>query len=137
MSTATFYQPPLEIYWKRYTRFTFDIYDADGETPLAIESGDNVRFKVWATDGATPAIECESATPGSGSYVEVVSTGTSGSVPARVTVHLLQTDTDDLTVGTQYYGELLLVDDSDSDRAKPLARMPLSVIGMAAGDITL
>lgn len=137
MPTAAFYQPEIEVYNTRYTSIVLDIYDPDGETPQAITALDNVRFKVWATDGASPAIECQSLVPGSGSYVAVGTIGSAGVTPARVTIHLLQADTATLTAGTQYYGELILIDQSDSSKAKPLGRFPIRVVGTATGTVAL
>jgi hypothetical protein len=137
MTIALYEQTEEVIPNTRYWQIPFTLYQEDLETALGIAANDNVRFKVWATDGASPTIECQSITPGSGSYVEVVSVGTSGVTPASVKVHLLQADTALLVVGTQYYGELLLIDQSDSNKAKPLCRFPIRVDGTAAGSVAV
>lgn len=138
MSTASFILPEKQISFGRYAKIVVLLYEADGETELAIEAGDNVRFKLWATDGAAPAIDAERGSPdGITSCVEVTTNGVAGVTPARAVIHLESGDTDGLTVGTQYYGEVILVDDSDSDRAKPMGRFPIQVLGTATGDIGL
>ena len=137
MPTAVFNGEEVEVYTTRYKPIIRDLYDADGETPLVITALDNVRFKVWATDGTTPAIECQSLVPGSGSYVAVTTIGSAGVTPARIVIHLLQADTTTLTVGTQYYGEVILIDQSDGSKAKPLGRFPIRVVGTAAGSVAL
>jgi hypothetical protein len=138
MSTASFVLAEKQISFGRYARIAVLLYEADGETPLAIAADDNVRFKLWATDGAVPAIEAERAAQnGTTSVVEVTTNGAAGVTPARAVIHLESGDTDGLTVGTQYQGEVILVDNSDYDRAKPMGRFPIQVLGTATGDIDI
>jgi hypothetical protein len=137
MPTAYYEQTEEVVPHNRYHPIPLSLYQEDGETPLGIAADDNVRFKVWATDGGVPVIECQSVTPGSGSFVEVVGIGSSGTTPATVVVKLLQADTALLTVGTQYYGELLLIDKSDSNKAKSLTKFPIRVDGTAAGSVAV
>ena len=74
-TVATFDIPQRsDIVQGRTRDWTIDLYQADGVTPLVISALDNVRAKLWATDGASPAIEAESLTPGT-SFVTVNSVG--------------------------------------------------------------
>lgn len=127
---VTYEQELQQIVWGRDEKFEFTIYDPDGVTPQAVDgTNDGFTFRVWATDGSSAAITVtKSSSP---SVVTVVAAGTSGSVPAQIRVTLDRTATDDLTVGTRYYGELVLTDYSDSNKQKSLCKFPIDVVGTA------
>lgn len=130
-ATPAFFLPPLTLSKRRTSALTLDLYTSDGQ-PLPIQSGDQIRAKVWATDEASPDIEISKDT--TDSKITVVTVGSSGT-PAQITVLFHQTDTADLTAGTQYYFELFLVDASDSNLAKPICRADVQVLGVATGSI--
>lgn len=134
MATPAFWIDPLDLFVRRTTKYTFDLYNEDGSA-LVIAADDNVRAKVWSTDDATPDIEADIGS--SPSEVEVVTLGTPGSTPAQVTVTFHQTDTADLDPAVSYKFELFLVDNSDDDLAKPLCRADVVVAGTATGDAGL
>lgn len=111
--------------------FAFELYEADGETPLAVDgTNDGFYFRVWATDGSAAAIEATKVS--STSFVTVTTAGTAGVTPAKITVTLGRSHTAALVAGTRYYGELVLVDDSDNDYHKSLCKFPIEVVGRAS-----
>lgn len=128
---ATYEGDPQILVFGRDWKYEFTLFEADGVTPLAIDSGNDVlKFRVWATDGSAPAFYADNAasTP---STLAIDVAGTAGVTSAVVTAHLHRTDTGGLTVGTQYYGELTLDDDSDGNKIKSLCKFPITVIGTA------
>ena len=136
-TVATFDIPQRsDIVQGRTRDWTIDLYQADGVTPLVISALDNVRAKLWATDGASPAIEAESLTPGT-SFVTVNSVGVVNTTPARVTIRWDNTDTAGLTAGSVYKWELLLVDQSDGSEPKTICMGTCLVRGAATGDVGL
>ena len=136
MAVATFdIAQRSDIVQGRTRDWTLDLYQADGVTPLVIDALDNVRAKLWATDGAAPAIDAESLTPAD-SYVEIVTNGVVNTTPAKVRIHWHQTDTVGLTAGSVYKFELLLIDQSDGSKAKTICMGTCLVRGAATGDLT-
>lgn len=128
---ATYEGDPQILVFGRDWKYSFTLFEADGVTPLAVDSGaDKLKLRVWATDGASPAFHADNdgSTP---STLSIDVSGTAGVTSAVVTAHLHRTDTDGLTVGTQYYGELTLDDASDSHKIKSLCKFPITVIGTA------
>jgi hypothetical protein len=104
----------------------FTLYQPDAESTAAtysavIAATDVVRFRLWTTNDTTPLITATDATPsGGGTSVTINTRGVSETTPARVTVKLSATDTDQ-AVGT--YNFLVdVMDDSDSDRYQPACR---------------
>jgi hypothetical protein len=132
MPAPSLWIDPIDLFVRRTTKYTFDLYNEDG-SQLVIAADDNVRAKVWATDDATPDIEADIGS--TNSEVEVVTLGVPSTTPAQVTVTFHQTDTADLDPAVSYRFELFLVDHSDSDRAKVLCRAEVVVNGSAAGDM--
>lgn len=132
MPTAYYEGDPQNVVHNRDGLITIELYDPDGDTAMQIDgANDNVLVKIWSVDGAAAAIECESETPGT-SYVDIVSNGTAGVTPATINVFLAKAATATLVVGTQYYGEVVLVDDSDASKEKSLGKFPITIIGTAA-----
>jgi len=127
---ATYEGEPQIIVWGTDWLFQFELYEADGVTALAIDgTSDGVELRVWATDGASPDIlATKSSSP---SVIVVTTAGTAGVTPAVITAKLAASDTDGLTVGTQYFGELRIIDASDSNREKSLVKFPVTIIGTA------
>ena len=109
----------FDLYAGRTTDVTLDLYGPDAETPLVLQSGDDVEARLWQTDGGAPSFSTNKA--GSDSKVTVDNVGVTGTTPARVTIRFHQTQTASLTAG-RYTFELFLEDDSDSDLKKPLCR---------------
>jgi len=126
----------MDIVQGRTGGWPLDLYQADGVTPLVISALDNVRAKLWITDGASPAIEAESLTPGT-SFVTVNSVGVVNTTPARVTIRWDNTDTAGLTAGNVYKWELLLVDQSDGSEPKTICMGTALIRGAATGDVSL
>lgn len=134
---ATFDIPQRDDLVQGRTRdWTLDLYQADGVTPLVISALDNVRAKLWLTDAASPAIEAESLTPGT-SFVTVDSVGVVNTTPARITIRWDNSETANLTAGTLYKWELLLVDQSDGSEPKTICMGTVLVRGAATGDVSL
>jgi hypothetical protein len=52
--------PQLTIEQGRTKKWQIECYEGDLETELVVEATDVFRFKVWATDGAAPAIDASS-----------------------------------------------------------------------------
>lgn len=127
---ATYEGEPQSIPWGTDYPFQFELHEADGTTPLAIDgTSDGLELRIWATDGGAPDIlATKESTP---SVITVTTAGTAGVTPAVVVAHLAASDTDGLTVGTQYYGELRLIDASDSNREKSLVKFPITITGTA------
>jgi len=127
---ATYEGDPQIIVWGTDWAFTFELYEQDGTTPLAIDgTSDGLELRIWATDGAAPDIlATKSSTP---SVITVTTAGSAGVTAAEVLAKLAASDTDGLTVGTQYFGELRLIDASDSNREKSLVKFPVTIVGTA------
>lgn len=125
--TISFFLPSdITLVKRRGKLLTFDLYDSDG-SPLVIESGDDIAGKLWSTDDASPEISALKAS--SNSKTAIVTVGSSGVTPARVTMEFHPTDTANLVAGTLYSFELYLIDSSDSNKAKTLCRGFASVLG--------
>lgn len=52
--------PQLTIEQGRTKKWQVECYEGDLSTPLVVQAADVFRFKVWATDGAAPAIDASS-----------------------------------------------------------------------------
>lgn len=126
------YIEALDIFDGRSISPEFDCYNEVGD-PLVIAVDDQVRFKVWSVDDATPEIEASLAT--TNSKVQIVDYGVVNTTPARVRCVFHQTDTAALVATTQYRFELLLIDHSDADKAKVMARGDVIVSGSPGGSI--
>lgn len=114
--------------------WAFNLYDV-ARAPLVVDALDNVRAKLWTTDGASPAIDAESLTPAD-SYVEIVTNGVVNTTPAKVRIHWHQSDTAGLTAGAVYKFELLLIDQSDGSKAKTICMGTVLIRGAATGDVS-
>jgi hypothetical protein len=133
MPDPQFWLPTIELVENRTTEIVLDLYGADG-SPLVLSVADELRAVVWSTDGAAPEIEADTGT--SNSKVTVDDVGVVNATPARVTVRFHQTDTNALVAATAYTFELYLLDDSDSDLAKPVCRAPVTVSGSSTSSVT-
>ena len=116
----------------------FFLYDAD-DSPLGLAVSDVVRFKLGTSEVATPALDLDSvAATTNGSVVTVNTIGSAGVTPAKVTVRFAQADT--ATLSGKYYGELDVVDDSETSPAnaiKPAGQGTITFAGSMGGDIGL
>lgn len=113
--------------------------------PLALKTSYYVRdattndFKLAATRGGT---EIDILDVGTGTHtwtvsrskVEVTNLGTPGSVPAEFNVQVDQTDSSGFTAGNIYTGALLIVDNSDDGKIKPIMRGPVIPLAQGQGD---
>lgn len=134
---ATFDIPQRDDLVQGRTRdWVIRMRQADGKTPLGIDALDNVRAKLWYTDGASPDIEAESLTPAD-SRVTVETNGVDGVTPARVRIRWHKNDTDALVADRLYKWELILVDESDSSQPKTVCMGTVLVRGAATGDLSL
>lgn len=134
---ATFDIPQRgDIVQGRTRDWTFRLKQGDGATALVIDALDNVRAKLWYTDGASPDIEAESLTPAS-SKVIVETVGVANTTPARVRVRWHKSDTINLVADRLYKYELILVDESDGSEPKTICMGTVLVRGAAAGDVSL
>jgi hypothetical protein len=132
---------PIELEDGRTTDYRFALYDSD-RSPLAIAAGDVVRFKLSEeADSEEPTLELTSAeATANGSSITIVTVGVAGTTPAEVLVRFAQGDTDGLARNDDYYGELLLVDDSETEPADAVKRCgygPVTVLPAAGGDVGL
>lgn len=129
--------------------YRFKLYKSD-RSPLEIADDDVVRFKLSDdADSEDPTLEISSAAAtGNGSVITIESVGDEDAgTPAEVLVRFAQDDTDGLAAnddGTirreDYFGELLLVDNSETDPAdacKRIAYGPVTVLPAAGGDVGL
>lgn len=73
---ATFYLDPWEVFAHRTQDFVIDLYEPDGKKQLVIQSSDNVRFKLWKTNGSAPDLECDSKGPHSATFTADATTDT-------------------------------------------------------------
>jgi hypothetical protein len=60
--------PQLTIEQGRTKKWQIQCYEGDLETELVVEASDVWRFKIWATDGAAPAIEASSLAAATGNF---------------------------------------------------------------------
>lgn len=132
MADPAFVVGPIALSVRRSTEVTFDCYDADGSA-MVIDVADNVRFKVWATDDATPAVDADIG--GATSEVIVDDYGTINTTPARVRVIIDEAETTNLSTSSTYRFELILVDNSDGDRNKTICRGDVTLYGTATGTV--
>lgn len=117
------------MYRNRTSVLTLSLTTSDGETNVAVDAGDTVRYKVFRRGDDTPLLELVSGTPtANGSSVTV----DDATAPAAVTV-LIDQDDAGLTAGV-YGAEYGLVDSSDSDRYKHVHRGLMNVISVGGGD---
>lgn len=130
MADPSFVVGPISVSTRRSTEITFDCYDADGSA-LVVDVADNVRFKLWSTDDASPLVDADIG--GATSEVIIDDYGTVGTTPARVRVIIDEADTASLSASTAYKFELILVDNSDSDRNKTICRGDATAYGTATG----
>ena len=133
MPDPQFWLPTIPLMQGRTSEAVIDLYGADG-SPLVLSVTDEIRAVVWSTDDAAPEIEADTGT--TDSKVTVDSVGVVNSTAARVTVRFHQADTADLDAATDYKFELYLLDDSDSDLAKPICRAPVTVSGSSTSSVT-
>jgi hypothetical protein len=113
-------------------------YAKDGRTPVAIESTDQLRFKLSATEGGTPVLDLTKTANANGSGVTVEHVGIAGVKAASGTIRLAQADT--ALLSGRYYWELNLVDDSETAPAnaiKPIMRGTIVFRPSQGGTITL
>ena len=118
---------------RRTVDYQFAIYESDGATGIALTTGDVVRCKVYARDGSV-ALDLDSAANSSNESGITIDNTTA---PARATVRFAQDDVADLAMG-HYYGELLVVDDSETAPADAIKRAghgKFVVYGSASGDV--
>ena len=123
----------LVIERRRTVDYQFTIYQSDGTTGVTLASGDVVRFKAFLEDG-TVVLDLDSvAATSNGSLVTIDNT----TAPARATVRFAQADVTAMTK-PMYFGELLVVDDSEEsppDAIKRAAHGKLRMYGSASGDV--
>lgn len=126
----------VTIYQTRTTDHTFALYQSDGVTGLVLAASDVVRFKLGRGDGATPDLDLDSAAATANGSVVTIDDLTA---PADVTVRFAQADISGLHPGV-YRGEILVVDDSETDPADAIKYNQLvvvHVIGTLGGDTGL
>ena len=123
----------ITIERRRTADFQFTIYESDGVTGIALSTADVVRFKAFSRDGVA-ALDLDSvAASSNGSSVTVDNTTS----PAKATVRFAQDDVAAMSHPI-YYGELLIVDDSEltpADAIKRAAHGRLIVLGSGGGDV--
>lgn len=54
MPDAVFQGDLLDVFVNRTNRFVYELYQADGTTPQALNASDVVRFKIWDDDNEDP-----------------------------------------------------------------------------------
>lgn len=106
-----------ELNGNRLEVFEWEAYDID-ENPVEFSATDAVRFKLAASEGGAALIDIDSgAADADGSIVIIDDLGDEEAdppEPASGRVRLAPGSTADLASG-RYHGELLLVDDSETD----------------------
>lgn len=123
----------VSITRNRSIAFEVVLYEADGSTGIVLQATDEVRFKMYRRDGATPDLDLDSAADsgnGSGITIDQLTS------PATCTVTITQGDTSSLEPGA-WDAEVSVVDDSDSDRIKTAEHGTVLVQQAGAGDIGL
>jgi hypothetical protein len=126
----------LEITKRATTVITFDLY-TDENVKWAAASDDQVRFKIWDTDDAAPALDVSETMSDNGSQITITTNGTYNTTAAVATLFLAQDDTATLTGGKRYKCELGLVDNSatqPADAYSVIASGICRVKGSATGD---
>jgi hypothetical protein len=113
--------------------YTFDMYEADCSTQHVAAATDQVRFKLWQTNGAAPDLDLSNVANANGSRAYISDAGQAGISPAVATVKSAQDDTLTLTAGL-YNAELGFINDSatsPADAYTVVARGTVRVIGSA------
>lgn len=113
--------------------WTLRLYQSD-EAPAGLAADDVVRFKVWQTADADPAIDCDSGDAAPDSHVVIVDRGENDVTAAEVTVKLMRADVNDLAAG-EWNWEASVVVPSDDDRIFVFARGAFDVQANATGDL--
>lgn len=132
---------PIELEAGRTCDYVFSLYQPSGK-PAAIPANSAARFKLCATaDDATPLLDIDSVAPLTGkSVVTINSQGVQDVSPARVTVRFAQDDTKDFEPGAEYFGELGVVDASETDPLNAFKRAgygPVTIKPSPGGDVGL
>ena len=100
----------ITAYKGRTTDFQFTIYQADGVTGAALDSGDVVRFKMGTSFGVAPSLDIDSVAPTTNGSLVTINQSTA---PAKATIRFAQADMA-LLKDRVYLGELSVVDNSET-----------------------
>ncbi len=125
----------FEISRRRTDDWQFTIYEIDAATGITLSATDEVRFKLFETDG-TVALDIDSiGATANGSIVTISDLGP----PAVVIVRFGQDDSAALAL-VDHCGELLVVDDSETNPANAIklaAYGLVKVLKSGSGDVGL
>tara|TARA_B100001123_G_C15064217_1_gene928859 strand:+ start:293 stop:703 length:411 start_codon:yes stop_codon:yes gene_type:complete len=104
-----------------------DAANDDAANAIGIAAGDDVRFRLWKTDAAAADVTItESSNSPNGSTLTINEDGTTGTIPARVTVDL---DGDDTKFSGIYKFIVDVKDASDSNRYFPACYGTINFVG--------
>lgn len=123
----------FELFFRRKRSDTqvVTLYEADGNG-LTLNADDEVRFKIYRRNQATPALDIDSVGALTGGSVITITQTASA---AQVEILIAQGDTSDLE--GVYSAELSVVDSADGNKIKHCEDGQVTILPSAAGDIGL